>query len=197
MSNDDFFGGNEPPCRFPDVMLDLEAAGVRPTAPILAIGAVSFDMRELKLGDRFYVNVDLQSCLDNGAVIEAGTFLWWLSQSDDARKAITTGQKRHINEALHQFASFLHDKCAPQKDVRVWGCGSDFDCVLTREHYSRAGLETPWMFWNSRCFRTLKGLYPNVEPAPRTGTHHNALDDAIYQVEHLFAIRRTLREKKQ
>lgn len=197
MSNDDFFGGSEPPCRFPDVMLDLETAGVRPSAPILAIGAVSFDMRELKLGDRFYVNVDLQSCLDNGAVIEAGTFLWWLSQSDDARKALTTGQKRHINEALHQFTSFLHDKCAPQKDVRVWGNGPDADCVWLNEHYRRAGLETPWMFWNQHCFRTLKRLYPNVEPAPRTGTHHNALDDAIYQVEHLFAIRRTLREKKQ
>lgn len=196
MSNDDFFGSGQG-ARLPDVMLDIESAGVRPTAPILSIGAVSFDQRELVMGDRFYVNVDLQSCLDNGAVIEAGTFLWWLSQSDDARSALTTGMKVHINEAMHQFGQFLHDKCASTRDVRIWGCGPDFDCVLLGEHYRRAGLEQPWQFWNQRCFRTIKGLYPNVEPAQRVGAHHNALDDAIHQVEHLFAIRRHLREKKQ
>lgn len=196
MSNDDFFG-NEPPARFPDVMLDLETGGVRPSAPILAIGAISFDMRELKLGDRFYVNVDLQSCIDNGAVLEADTFMWWLRQSDDARKSLTNGQRLHINEAMQQFSQFLHDKCAAQKDVRIWGNGPDFDCVTLSEHYRRALFEVPWTFRNQRCFRTLKALYPNVEPTQGDGTHHNALDDAIWQVEHLFAIRRTLRKEKQ
>lgn len=44
-----------------------------------------------------------------------------------------------------------------------------------------------------RCFRTLKNLWPHIEPAKRTGTHHNALDDAIWQTEHIFTIRRSLR----
>jgi exodeoxyribonuclease VIII len=195
MSNDDFFGAGAAVNMLPDVMLDLETAGNNPTAPILAIGAVSFDMRELILGERFYVNVDLKSCVANGAQIDPDTFMWWMQQSDEARKALL-GQRLHIDQAMQQFTEFLHTKCAPQKSVRVWGNGSDFDCVILKEHYRRAGREYPWAFWNSRCFRTLKGLYPNVEPAPRQGTHHNALDDAIYQVEHLFAIRRALRSKQ-
>jgi hypothetical protein len=153
-------------------------------------------MRELMLGERFYVNVDLQSCVDGGAVLEPGSFMWWLEQSDDARKALRTGQRLHINEAMIQFTSFLHDKCAAQKDVRVWGNGADFDCVMLKEHYRRARLEAPWTYRNQRCFRTLKALYPNVEPVYGTGTHHNALDDAIWQVEHLFSIRRALRSKQ-
>jgi exodeoxyribonuclease VIII len=197
MNNEDFFGSSSPAPRYADVMLDLESGGVEPTAPILAIGAVSFDFKELKLGERFYVTVDLQSCIDQGAVLEAGTFMWWMQQSDQARQALTVGQRVHINEAMHQFGRFLTDKCAPEDHVKIWGNGVDFDCVLLKAHYRRAGLDAPWRFWNQRCFRTVKGLYPNVEPVARTGTHHNALDDAIWQVEHLFAVRRALREKKQ
>ena len=53
--------------------------------------------------------------------------------------------------------------------------------------YDRAMRHRPWKFWNDRCYRTIKSMHPEV-PMPRTGTHHNALDDAKTQALHLMAI---------
>lgn len=177
---------------WPDVMIDLETMGKRPSAPIIAIGACSFNLQTLTLGERFYVNVDLQSSVANGAVVDPGTVIWWMEQSDQARQGVLRGQRLHINVAMQQFTEWLH-KQAPKKEVQVWGCSPAFDCVILGEHYHRASLEVPWEFWNENDFRTIRKRWPNVEPDSRQGTHHNALDDAVFQTEHLFKIRRTLR----
>lgn len=178
--------------KFPDVMVDLETAGNRPHAPITAIGAVSFDARAGLLGETFYAPVDLRTSAIGDAKIDPDTFLWWLEQSEPARRGITDGERLPISVALCNFTNWLHEKCAPQSAVRIWGNGAAFDNVILAETYRRAGLLKPWMFWNDRCFRTMKAMYPNIDMA-RTGTHHNALDDAISQAEHLIHIRKTLR----
>lgn len=176
-----------------DVMIDLETMGTRPNAPIIAIGAVTFDSRNLTLGEQFYAVVDLQSSVNLGSVIDADTVMWWMKQSDDARKAFAR-KGMYASEALTALSSWLDRNCVELKSRRVWACGTDFDCTMLREHYAKAGLGLPWMFWNQRDYRTVRALYPNVEPDERRGLH-NALDDAIYQVEHFFKIRRTLRGK--
>lgn len=53
--------------------------------------------------------------------------------------------------------------------------------------YRRDGSKTPWRYTNDRCYRTIKSLYPHI-PMERTGTHHNAADDAASQAAHLIAI---------
>lgn len=178
----------------PDVMLDLETAGTRPDAPIIAIGAVTFDMKNGVLGERFYITVDLASCVQQGARIDPSTFMWWLQQSDKARQGVVGGMQMHISEACVAFKDWLYEHSAPQNAVKPWGNSSSFDCTILKEHYFRAGLEAPWAFWNERCFRTLAAMYPNIE-RKHTGTVHNALDDAISQAEHLILIRKTLQGK--
>jgi inhibitor of KinA sporulation pathway (predicted exonuclease) len=49
-------------------------------------------------------------------------------------------------------------------------------------------MQAPWKFYNDRCYRTLKAMYPHIKMPKRTGTHHNALDDAISQVNHLILL---------
>lgn len=180
----------------PDVMLDLESCGTRPSAPIFAIGAVTFDMQTLELGERYYMTVDMGSCVADGAVIEPDTVYWWLQQSEQARVGITRGSRMDIRLALADFADWLRQHSGPESATRMWGNGSGFDCVILRAHYERAGVTPPWEWWNDRDFRTLKALYPNVERDEVKGVAHNALDDAIAQVEHIFKIRRTLRGAK-
>ena len=191
MEFDNFFDQGEP-VQMPDVMVDLESMGTRPNAPIIAIGAVFFDMQKLVLGERFYSTVDLASSVQLGSVIDPDTVMWWLTQSDDARKALTMRKAPHVAVVLQEFANFMRVNGIERKSVRVWGCGPDFDCVLLSEHYRKQLLEVPWEFWNQRDYRTLKALYPNIEQDPRVG-HHNALDDSIHQANHIFKIRRTLR----
>jgi DNA polymerase III epsilon subunit-like protein len=169
-----------------DVMVDLETMGTRPNAPIIAIGAVTFDRQSLTIGQPFYRVVNLQSSVSLGAVIDADTVQWWMQQSDDARRAVTRAGDP-VEVVLADFAQWLAVNMIDIKSRRVWACGTDFDCVILSEHYHNAGIELPWMFWSQRDYRTVRALNPSIEQGERKG-HHNALDDAVFQTEHLFKI---------
>jgi hypothetical protein len=192
-----FFDAPSPPAvngDLADIMIDVESMGTRPNAPVLSIGAVMFDMNKFVIGEQYYCNISLESSVQLGSVIDPETVLWWMKQSDDARYALTKGGYPAA-DMLTSFATWLDIYSVELKSRRVWACGTDFDCVLLSEHYRKAGQEVPWAFWNQRDYRTLRALYPNVEEDPRQGKH-NALDDAIHQVNHLFKIRRHLRVNK-
>lgn len=187
MSTDDFFGAD----LLPEVMIDVETIGTRPNAPIISLGAVAFDQRKLVIGESFYCNVSLESSVALGAVIDPDTVMWWMRQTDDARSALTRNAKQ-AEEALNSFSLWLEASSVPQDGRKIWAAGIDFGCVLLAEHYRRLRYPLPWHYWNQRDYRTVREMFPNIEQAKRKNKH-NALDDAIHQVEHLFKIRRALR----
>lgn len=163
------------------IMIDLETMGTRPDAPIVAIGAVAFDADGIT--HEFYANVDLGSAVNSGAKIDANTVMWWMQQDDDARAALVGKEDQYsLVGALVEFSKWMY-----LRDAGVWGNGATFDNVILREAYLRAAVPCPWPFWDDKCYRTVKGIYPDV-PLDRSGTHHNALDDARTQAEHLIAI---------
>lgn len=168
-----------------NVMLDLETLGQGPEAAIVAIGAVFFDLQDGTFGEPFYRVVDLASAMAEGGKVDAATIMWWMGQPEEAR-AIFNLPAVPIDQALLDFASFLEGTADPRA-VQVWGNGSDFDNVILASAYRRSGLEVPWAFWNNRCYRTVKNLNPGRKLI-RQGTHHNALDDAVSQAQHLMAL---------
>lgn len=70
-------------------MLDIETMGNESFSSIVSIGALEFDIETGKTGKEFYVNVDLQSCMDLGLIVNASTIMWWLNQNEQARKDLT------------------------------------------------------------------------------------------------------------
>jgi hypothetical protein len=162
------------------VMLDLETLGTEPGSVIVAIGAVRFN--RLAVGKQFYIRVDAQSCMEAGLKLDVSTVLWWLKQSDEARLELCK-EGVPLAAALQQFTGFLE----ADEDVEMWGNGAAFDNTLLAAAYKAMHLTPPWAFWNDRCYRTIRALNPEIK-ATRTGTHHNALDDARTQAEHLIAI---------
>ena len=162
------------------IMIDLETMGTRPNAPIVSIGAVTFNAAGI--GSEFYRNVDLKTSVAGGGVIDPSTLMWWLRQDAPAREALTDEEGVAITYALDDLSKFL----AFGIDG-VWGNGASFDNVILSETYTRAGMQCPWPFWKDKCYRTVKGMYPDVT-LERSGTHHNALDDARTQAEHLIAM---------
>jgi len=162
-------------------MIDLETMGSGSNAAIVAIGAVKFDKRGTR--EIFYKTIKLESSVSFGLDIDADTVMWWLKQNDEARRALTEEEGETLNFALSCFNTWVGD------DPIVWGNGSDFDNVILANAYKKTAVqkELPWKFWNNRCYRTMKSLYRDVK-MERKGTHHNALDDAISQAEHLIAI---------
>lgn len=166
-----------------DVMIDLETMGLTPNAAIVAIGAVEFDITTKSLGRKFYVAVDLESSVMSGGVMDPSTVMWWVQQGGEARAALSMGTVP-LPVALDYFSKWIEGGADPDQ-VRVWGNGAAFDNVVLASAYRNTGLRQPWRFWNDRCYRTVKAQYPDV-PVVRGGTHHNALDDAVSQAEHMI-----------
>ena len=163
------------------IMIDLETMGNRPNAPIIAIGAVAFDANGI---DReFYEVVDLDSSVRSGAVIDPSTVMWWLQQSDEARASLFVMDGVTLSKALDKFSLWA----TVSHITGVWGNGATFDNVILAESYRRLDKVAPWPFWKDKCYRTVKGMYPDVK-MERAGTHHNALDDAKSQALHLMKI---------
>lgn len=172
-----------------NVMVDLETLGTRAGCTILSIGAVAFD--EIKgLGKEFYAVVSKQSCADAGLYVDLDTLGWWNLQSEEAQSVLTQAQDVTIAQPLEVVLKGLNKYLiAEGRDVKVWGNGADFDNPILINAYNAVEVKQGWGNWSGRCYRTLKSLYPNV-PLDRSGTHHNALDDAKTQATHAIAIMR-------
>lgn len=171
-----------------DVMVDLETLGTKPNAIILSIGACVVNWKETEPNPKFdfYRVVNVDSCREAGLTECTSTRLWWEKQDENARK-VFTDPNVPLMHALSDF--YNHLRSFNLNQVRVWGNGSDFDNVILNSAYNAVGLNAPWRFYNSRCFRTIRKVFGHtvVEP-PREGTYHNALDDAKHQARILAMI---------
>jgi hypothetical protein len=171
------------------IMLDLETADTAPSALVLSIGAVAFDPAE-GLSHKFYNELKWDDQYKAGRTCNPNTVSWWTQQSDEARKVWQTKlpggfdrEKQITINALAHFADFLA-LVGGGGDVQVWAYGADFDCVVLGSLYEAMGVRRPWSYSKNRCHRTLVDMAKGLVQAPeREGTHHNALDDAIYQAK--------------
>ena len=167
-----------------NVMVDLETLGNNSHSVIISLGAVVFD--ENGLGETFYSRICPQSCVDAGLQMDADTVMWWMQQSEQARAEFKRACMS-LPVVLHDFAKWFPDKAT------IWGNGATFDNVILSNAYAALKMSKPWKYNADRCYRTLKALYPQITPSKRTGTYHNALDDAIYQADHAIVILRAMK----
>ncbi|HBJ0245460.1 TPA: 3'-5' exoribonuclease [Escherichia coli] len=142
-------------------------------------------------GEEFSVNISLESSMRYRARPDASTILWWMEQSEEARKSLTSNTQE-LSTALSWLSEFII-KNANHKLVQVWGNGASFDCVILRNSYSLTGQPVPWQWWNDRDVRTIVELgkaigFDPKRDMPFKGTRHNALDDAIHQAKYVSAI---------
>ena len=175
------------------LMVDLETMGNKSNAPIVSIGAVFFNPNTGNTGAEFYTAVSLESSMLLGGVPDAGTIIWWLKQSPEARSAIAIADTITLIDALELFSNFISENSDAGSDVQVWGNGASFDNVILRSSYDRADIECPWKFWNDRDVRTMTELGKAIGINPRydipfDGDMHNALSDARHQVKYVSAI---------
>jgi hypothetical protein len=174
-------------------MIDLETLGKEAGCSILSIGVVAFGLAGV--GPELHVIVSRDSCARHGLAEDQDTLAWWMQQTREAQETLdhATEGGLPLSEALAQLNNFLglisgHNL----KDVKVWGNGADFDLPILSAAYKKVGDVAPWRFFNSRCYRTLKNLLPNVPMPERQGTHHNAVDDARTQALHAVKLLRAL-----
>jgi hypothetical protein len=170
------------------VMVDLETLGTVADAVILSIGAVRFDLDSSAIDDMgFYASISIDSNLQAKRRIQEDTLLWWLKQ-DAAAQEVFHEPKKTLEVALGEFGDWLGNN-----EAHVWSNGADFDLPMLAHAYTSFGMEVPWKFWNSNCFRTYKKLpgAKTIRSAP-TGVKHNALSDAYQQAQTLQMIQHKL-----
>lgn len=181
-------------------MLDIETLGNKNNSVITSIAAVPFNpaLTQPISGDTFHWHVDIQSCLDLGMEVSKDTLLWWLKQSDDARKTLWKGQQplnsRKIENVLKDLTSFVEKH---PSYVKVWGNSPRFDCGILQNAYNLINKDVPWNFRNERDVRTIVGLVPDLKDrVPFIGVPHNALDDCRYQIKCLLRAKHELNLKR-
>ena len=157
-----------------DLMLDLETVGTKPGCGILSIGACTFNTVY-----KFYVKIDIGTCYDVGLKNDSGTLLWWKRQSTEAYIEAFSGTTPLI-EALNQFSEF-YTACAGKS---IWSNGATFDAPILAAAYEACGMDIPWSFRDEKCYRTLKGLLPEIVADDFIGIKHSALADAAHQAKH-------------
>lgn len=165
-----------------NIMLDLESMGTGSNAAIVAIGAAKFSGEGVT--DTFYKIISLSSSLSAGMEVDASTIMWWLGQSAAARRELLKTRTLTLTDALIAFSLWVGE------EPIIWGNGAAFDNVVLSNAYSLCDIIKPWKFWNDRCYRTVKNMFPEVE-MDKEGTVHNALHDAVNQANHLIKIANT------
>lgn len=165
------------------IMIDIETMSDGPGGALLSIGAVEFNLATGETGKEFYVNVSLQSCLDLGLTVTASTIMWWLKQSDEARRSLTETKGEDIYTALTKFSNFI-DECGG-KECEVWGNGPTFDLSNLISAYHATKIKLPWDFRRERCVRTLVSFAPVIKSMTKFhGVAHNALADCYHQIKY-------------
>ncbi|EHJ2891925.1 3'-5' exoribonuclease [Salmonella enterica] len=175
-----------------NLMIDLETMGKKPNAPIVSIGGVFFDPQSGEIGHEFYTAVNLESAMEQGAVPDGDTIIWWLRQSPEARAAICADVVS-VTTALVEFNKFITHHADNLEYLKVWGNGANFDNVILRSTFERASLPCLWNFWNDHDVRTMVTLgraigFDPKRDMPFEGDMHNALADAKHQAKYVSAI---------
>lgn len=164
------------------VAIDLETLDTRPSAAVVSVGLAAFTVTGGLIGS-YYGVFETKPQTTDGRTRSKDTMAWWEEQPEDVRSVLTdpaavppvTGL-RHVDSFFSRFQNNTY--CIEG----VWGFGSDFDNATLIDMFATYSIELPWHYKANRCGRTLVGLV-NVPKPPSKGTHHNALDDAVWQAE--------------
>jgi exodeoxyribonuclease VIII len=173
-----------------DIMLDIETLGVRCGSVILSIGACVFGRAYGPQHDTFHMHLNAEQQMAMGATMDASTVLWWLDQSDIARRAIAAGQENAVSPlaALEGLTKWLDKEAPVTATRRIWANGTDFDLALLTELYRKFGRKAPWPYNGARDMRTILDVVgkkaTDLVPAPAGA--HDALVDAVYQAEVVY-----------
>ena len=168
-------------------MVDIETMGTGNNAVITQIGACMFDKETGDIGETFTVNIDIQSCLNKGLVVNGDTIGFWLQQ--EGRSFLKNPIS--LDEALSLFYLFCKDK----KINAVWAHAT-FDFPILANAYSACEMRLPFHFRAMKDLRTLVYLSGTLVEVAKVGKTHDALDDCKFQVNYFKEYYKIINAKK-
>lgn len=180
------------------IIIDTETLGINPSSAITQIGAVKIDVEKQTILDTFIINVSWPEKDLVRYDVNYDTVLWWLSQSEAARKTLfekNNGIERlPINKAIKNLFKWI----GPNTKKYIYWNHLDFDAAAIKQACFTEGVYYSISYKQSQHLRTLEYAVELVtgknlrdetkrlfEKELSNITGHFALDDALresYQV---------------
>lgn len=177
-------------------MLDLETMGDSFEAPIVSIGAVTYDPKgedtieaiQSNPNRIFYRVVDLRT-QTKGFSFSPRTLYWWLKQPKETREEILPKKEQDrsvvpIKEGLISFRDWYKSLGEP---INTYAFGATFDHVVLQHAYRVFRIANPIPFQKQLCMRTLATRAGIACPSV-PGLSHRSIDDAMRNVLWIQAI---------
>ena len=164
-------------------MIDIETLSTAPNALVLSVGMVSFD--ETNIFDKMYIKNRISTATGD---VSRDTAIWWMKQSDEARKAIVESQKGVIEMPEYNLVQELRDTLCTYSVKTIWSQGS-FDQNIIENLMLRNGVDKMQLpeYYKWRDLRTVRKLL-HIKNEVKAKVLHNALEDATAQVKTLQEI---------
>jgi hypothetical protein len=162
-----------------ELMLDIETLGNTPGSIVFEVGAVLFD--EKGVLDTFHAFMPVAASAHRGFTIALPTLSWRADNGRSLNDIITmSGLEGSINDTMLRLAKFMDGV------EQFWSKGN-FDYPLMARYFDSCNLNTPWKYGQVRELRTMLSEFGIV--TPKADISHNALEDALQQVELLLKMR--------
>lgn len=170
------------------VMIDTETLGLTPGCVVRTVSLVEFEPTTGKTGRKQTWVINLQDSIKAGFKVEAGTIKWWMTKSDEARKAFVatpeeeTSLVSFVNEFVEWFKQY-------NGKVAVWGLQIDYDLPMVRCYlayyymYIMRNDDYP-LPWNRKLLidvRPFMEVYRAKHEEYKTV--HTSMDDCMQQIE--------------
>lgn len=166
---------------YPHVMIDLETLDTDVAATIVSIGAVRFGPAGVSDFGGFYSPVAWDQ-RDRRTVSRECLVEFWLKQPAEVQAALGDPAAVPLAGALLQLSRWIGE------DKLVWAGPATFDLAILKHAYANNAMTPPpWKYNATRCYTTLRNLFPDV-PRVVPAVAHNALEDARAQAQHAVDI---------
>ena len=106
------------------IMLDIETLSTAQNALVLSVGVVWFC--ENRIIQTHHIKNRISTATGD---VSKDTVMWWLKQSDEARKAITEPQKGVVEMSEYNLVQELRDILCDYSVDAIWSQGS-FDKII-------------------------------------------------------------------
>lgn len=167
------------------MQVDCEALALNANAVVLSIGACTYDVDGIKDSIELFPSVSEQVAA--GREIDDDTFMWWLGQTEAARKSIIKGERQSIVAAADEFVEWAdveRMKAGGKESLWFSAYGTDFDLPLVNTLFGKFRT-MPWEgrpnYRQKMCLRTLNERHSKEIEWPEGPTAHTARQDAINQ----------------
>lgn len=176
-------------------MIDIETTGLRPDrTAIIQIGAVKFNLENETVDGGFF-NRSLH--IPPHRAWDESTRAWWSKKKPVYEEIMRRAEAPiAVMQDFAEWCGYGHDE-----PLRFWAKPISFDSAFIESYFHDYDITSPFSYRHSVDMMSwIRGVRGNWDvdsiyrECPQTSTAHNAIFDALYQIQLVFHVKSTSRQ---